>query len=104
LKVEKLTSQGHLTSIWNNPVFQKPEEAGFRKTIDRAAQRFTWVVMILALFTAIAWYYYDASRLWLVLTSVLMVACPCALALAAPLTSGSFLRAFGRHKLYLKYA
>jgi Cu+-exporting ATPase len=42
--------------------------------------------------------------MWLVLTSVLMVACPCALALAAPFTYGSMLRVFGRHQLYLKNA
>jgi Cu+-exporting ATPase len=33
-----------------------------------------------------------------------MVACPCALALAAPFTYGSVLRVFGRNKLYLKNA
>jgi P-type Cu+ transporter len=42
--------------------------------------------------------------MWLVLTSVLMVACPCALALAAPFTYGSMLRAFGRNNFYLKNA
>lgn len=104
LVVMKKTSQGHLTSLWNNPVFQKPEERGYRKAIDRAAKYFTWVVMILAFVTAVVWYFYDPSRVWLVLTSVLMVACPCALALAAPFTYGSLLRVFGRNHLYLKNA
>jgi P-type Cu+ transporter len=35
---------------------------------------------------------------------VLMVACPCALALAAPFTYGSMLRVFGMHGFYLKNA
>ena len=104
LVVTKETSQGHLTSLWNNPVFQKPEEQGYRKTIDRAAKGFTWVVMALALVTAVVWYVYDPSRVWLVLTSVLMVACPCALALAAPFTYGTLLRVFGRNHFYLKNA
>src|SRR5688572_19839807 len=42
--------------------------------------------------------------MWLVLTSVLMVACPCALAMAAPFTYGSMLRSFGRNNFYLKNA
>ena len=104
LMVTKRTSQGHLTSLWNNPIFQKPEERGYRKTIDRAARSFTWVVLAIAFVTTIGWYFHDSSKVWLVLTSVLMVACPCALALAAPFTYGSLLRVFGRNQLYLKNA
>jgi P-type Cu+ transporter len=104
LCVTKIISQSHLTSLWNNQVFQKPEESRYKKKIDQAARVFTWVVMGIAFVTAGVWYYYDPSRLWLVLTSVLMVACPCALALAAPFTYGSMLRVFGRNGFYLKNA
>ena len=104
LVVEKKTSQSHLTSLWNNDAFRKVEESRFQKIIDRAAQKFTWVVLALATVTAIYWQVTAPDKTWLVLTSVLMVACPCALALAAPFTFGSMLRVFGRHHLYLKNA
>jgi Cu+-exporting ATPase len=104
LVVEKKTSQSHLTSLWNKEVFQKSEESQYRKMIDLAARRFTWVVLVIALLTTVYWYLTDASQMWLVLTSVLMVACPCALALAAPFTYGNMLRVFGRHGFYLKNA
>jgi Cu+-exporting ATPase len=104
LVVEKKTSQSHLTSLWNNEVFQKSEESQYRKIIDLAARRFTWAVLVVALITATYWYWTDDSQMWLVLTSVLMVACPCALALAAPFTYGNMLRVFGRHGFYLKNA
>ncbi len=102
--VEKKTSQSHLTSLWNKEIFQKPEESRYRKIIDLAARRFTWAVLVVALITAVYWYWADASQMWLVLTAVLMVACPCALALAAPFTYGNMLRVFGRHGFYLKNA
>lgn len=102
--VEKKTAQSHLTSLWNHAAFQKGEESQYKKIIDRAARRFTWIVMGIAVLTAIYWYWADPSQMWLVITSVLMVACPCALALAAPFTYGSMLRVFGRHNLYLKNA
>lgn len=104
LTVEKRTSQSHLTSLWNEAAFQKPDESKYRKIIDLAARRFTWVVLIIAVVTGCVWYVYDPARMWLVITSVLMVACPCALALATPFTYGNMLRVFGRKGLYLKNA
>lgn len=104
LVVEKKTSQSHLTSLWNKESLKKTNESRYQKLIDRAARRFTWIVLCIALITAVFWYYYKPEEMWLVLTSVLMVACPCALALAAPFTYGSMLRAFGRNQFYLKNA
>jgi P-type Cu+ transporter len=104
LIVEKKTSQSHLTSLWNKDVFQKPGESKYKRLIDRAARRFTWVILGLSLVTAAYWYVTDASQVWLIITSVLIVACPCALALTAPFTYGNMLRVFGRKRLYLKNA
>lgn len=104
LEVQKKTSQSHLTCLWNNEAFNKSSESKYKRLIDRAARRFTWVILGLSLITALYWYFTDASQVWLIITSVLIVACPCALALTAPFTYGNMLRVFGRHKLYLKNA
>ncbi len=104
MTVQKKTSQSHLTGLWNREIFQKDKESRYKKIIDQAARNFTWIVMALALVTAIYWYFISPTQMWLVLTSVLMVACPCALALAAPFTYGNMLRVFGKHGFYLKNA
>lgn len=104
LRVQKKTSQSHLTSLWNKAVFQKPKESKYKRMIDRVAKRFTWFVLVLAVATTAYWYVVNPAQVWLILTSVLIVACPCALALAAPFTYGSMMRAFGREGFYLKNA
>lgn len=104
LRVEKSTSQSQLTSLWNNDAFKKINESKYKKIIDRAARRFTWIVLGIAAVTAVYWYVTEPASMWLVITSVLMVACPCALALAAPFTLGSVLRELGKRQLYLKNA
>lgn len=104
LVVEKPVSQSQLTALWNDEVFRKTEESNYRRVIDQFARGFTWIVMGIAVVTALVWHSLAPESMWLVFTSVLMVACPCALALAAPFTYGSMLRVLGRNNLYLKNA
>ncbi len=104
LKIEKKTSQSHLTSLWNHDIFKKRGESRYRRLIDTAARRFTWAVLFITLITGVFWYLHNPGQVWLVITSVLVVACPCALALTVPFTLGSMMRLFGRNGFYLKNA
>ncbi|MEJ1237042.1 heavy metal translocating P-type ATPase metal-binding domain-containing protein [Chryseolinea sp. T2] len=104
LVVVKHTSQSQLTSLWNNQSFNKTGTGRFQQIMDRAARRFTWVVLVLALATSVFWFFHEPASMWLVITSVLMVACPCALALATPFTLGAMVRVLGGKELYLKNA
>ncbi|MGE0771275.1 MAG: heavy metal translocating P-type ATPase [Cyclobacteriaceae bacterium] len=103
MRVDRPISQSHLTSLWNHDAFKK-KEGSYRVLIDRVARVFTWVILALAFVTGLFWFIKDPTTMWPVVTAVLIVACPCALALAAPFTYGSLLRAFGRHGLFLKNA
>ena len=102
LKVLKPVSQGYLTNLWNSGSEIKNNGLSFEKTIDKAGKYFTWVVLSIAVITAIGWAFISPGRIWEIVTSVLIVACPCALALSIPFTHGNVLRLAGKNGLYLK--
>ncbi len=104
LEVQKKTSQSHLTSLWGNEIFEKKNERVYTRLLDTIARYFTWIVLGIAAAAAVYWAFTDSTQVWLVVSAVLIVACPCALALSAPFTYGNMVRVFGRHGLYLKNA
>jgi len=58
--------------------------------------------MSIAVLTLIYWLVYDKTLAFNAFTAVLIVACPCALALALPFSYGNILRLLGRKFFYLK--
>ncbi|MDR0528342.1 MAG: cadmium-translocating P-type ATPase [Zoogloeaceae bacterium] len=52
---------------------------------DRVAQWFVLILLLVAAVTAVLWYSMDPSRALWITVSVLVVTCPCALALATPI-------------------
>ena len=104
VEVLKPVAQSYLTQLWSNDVFSKDKTGIFENITDSISRRFTLVLLSIAFISTIFWLMVDPSKAFNVFTSVLIVACPCAIALAAPFTLGNVLRIFGREKLYLKEA
>ena len=104
VEVLKTVSQSQLTQLWGNSVFSKDKTSQFQTLTDGIGRRFTLVVLSIALVSSLYWLQHSPAMALNVFTSVLIIACPCAIALAAPFTLGNMLRIFGRHRLYLKNA
>ncbi|WP_224487955.1 heavy metal translocating P-type ATPase [Robertkochia flava] len=100
----KDVSQSYLTQLWSNEIFQTDKNTRFRDLTNSISRYFTIVILCIALVAGAIWFYLDASKAVPVITAILIVACPCALALSAPFTLGNMLRIFGRRKFYLKDA
>ncbi|MER3375201.1 MAG: heavy metal translocating P-type ATPase metal-binding domain-containing protein [Allomuricauda sp.] len=102
VEVLKSVSQSYLTQLWGNSIFSKDKASQFQTLTDSIGKRFTIAVLSTATLATAFWLIFDPSLALNVFTSVLIIACPCAIALAAPFTLGNMLRIFGKHKFYLK--
>jgi P-type Cu+ transporter len=99
----KEVAQSYLTQLWNKQGESK--EAEEQKSFVHALSRwFTWIVLVLAVAGAVYWSFYDGTKAWNVITTVLIVACPCALLLSNSFTNGNIIRILSKHKLYLRNA
>jgi len=102
LEVVKDIEQSYLTRLWNNDVFTKEEHHGLTRLVDRISGRFTAAVLLIATSAALFWLWMDPSMVVTVFTAVLIIACPCALALSSPFALGSAQRVFGNNDFYIK--
>ncbi len=105
LEATKKVAQSYLTGLWNNDVFTRArdeEESRLTRFINRY---FTIAVFLIG---SISWIYWglagDFKRGFDAMTTVWIIACPCALLLSDTFTNGNLLTIFRRNGLYLKNA
>lgn len=100
--VVKEVSQSYLTQLWNNKIFDKKYNSDLDTITNTVSKYFTFVIISIAVLSSIYWLITDSNLAVYAFTSVLIIACPCALALSTPFTLGNALRILGKNKLYLK--
>ncbi len=102
LKVNKSVDQSNLTKLWNQSESNDAQNKSLNTIVDRFSKWFTYAVIALALGTAILWLFVEPQRAISIFTAILIVACPCALALSIPFTYGNTMRIFGKNGFYIK--
>lgn len=104
LEVVKEVSQSYLTQLWNNDVFKEDREEKRSSFIHLVSKYFTIALFSIATISALYWSMNDPGKVWPAITSVLIVACPCALLLSATFTNGNMLRILSKHNFFIKNA
>ncbi|OCX53881.1 ATPase [Mucilaginibacter sp. PPCGB 2223] len=102
MEVVKPVSQSYLTQLWNNEAFSRQQDDRMRTFNQKVSKYFTIVLLIIAFGSLSYWLPSDIRRGFAAFTAVLIVACPCALALSTPFTMSAALSIFDKNLFYLK--
>jgi Cu+-exporting ATPase len=101
ISLSKTPDVSQLWDTWSTPKVQKEFNTHWTDVISKY---FTVAIIVLATIAGLAWLSVGTVKALFVFSSVLIVACPCALALSAPFTYGGVLRAFSKNNFFLKEA
>lgn len=102
LSLSKKVSQSYLTQLWNEDAFNKKQESQASVLANKVSRYFTTAILLVGFLTLFYWLPKNTSIAINAFTAVLIVACPCAGALAVPFTLGNALRILGRYNFFLK--
>lgn len=101
VEVIKVTSQSYLTKLWNQ--YENEQKNNKLNSLsDTISRYFIIAVVAIAFGSALYWWQFDTAIALKAFTSVLIVACPCALALSIPFTYGNVIRLLGNQHFYVK--
>jgi len=102
IKVSRSPDQSYLASLWKDAHFRGHADRSFMRRIDRVAGIFIQVILVISVISFLAWLPAGADKAWRVLAAILIITCPCALALSMPFIFGNMSRIMAKDGLYLR--
>ncbi|MBS1776759.1 MAG: heavy metal translocating P-type ATPase metal-binding domain-containing protein [Bacteroidetes bacterium] len=106
IQITKPVAGSYLTSLWNHRAFKtdKASKNIRESVVHTLSTYFTYILLALAAVTALYWALHDPSKILPSVSAMLIVACPCALLLAASYTNSNLLRIFSNNGLFMRDA
>lgn len=104
ISLTRRVSQSSLTRLWNDNAFKTNQKGTATKLADQAGRIFSWIILAVGGGAFAYWGIVENSfAIGLnAFTAVMIVACPCTVALSIPFTLGNIMRILGRHRFYIK--
>ncbi|WP_018342354.1 heavy metal translocating P-type ATPase [Cytophaga aurantiaca] len=101
VKIIRPVSESYLTQLWNKDQ-TKDSRYGITEFTNTIGKYFTIAVLLLSAGTYLWWMNTSSSTALYAAVSVLIIFCPCTLALAIPFCFGHAMNVLGRNGFYLK--
>ncbi|GAA4441182.1 heavy metal translocating P-type ATPase metal-binding domain-containing protein [Ravibacter arvi] len=105
IEATRQVAQSYLTTLWNNDVFTRSRDEEENRLTSFINRYFTILVFLIG---SAGWVYWalagDFKRGFDAMTTVWIIACPCALLLSATFTNGNILRLLRKNGFYVKNA
>ncbi|MFM6942544.1 MAG: heavy metal translocating P-type ATPase [Aquirufa sp.] len=104
IQISKELNQSHLTQLWEQKAFKDPNHKteNWENFANKVGMYFTVILLGLATAAGIYWYNVDSSRWSNAVVSILVIACPCALAVSYPFALGHGIRWLAKFNFFIK--
>ncbi|BAO66320.1 heavy metal translocating P-type ATPase [Candidatus Karelsulcia muelleri] len=101
LKIIKNVNKSYLNNLWINEAFRNKKKT-INIRLNLVSKYFTILILIISLISGIIWYYKNINRVFEIISSILIVACPCGLALSTPFIFGNVIHILGKKGFYIR--
>jgi Cu+-exporting ATPase len=104
IQISKELNQSHLTQMWEQQAFNNPlhKVENWENFANQVGFYFTLFLLSLSTITGLYWYFSDSSKWANAVVSILVIACPCALAVSYPFALGHGIRWLAKFNFFVK--
>jgi Cu+-exporting ATPase len=104
IEIKKALNQSHLTQLWEQQAFKDPNHKteNWENFANTVGAYFTVILLSLAAVVGVYWFQHDPSKWQNAVVSVLVIACPCALAISYPFALGHGIRWLAKFNFFVK--